>query len=34
VTDAVRVEAHEEDIQIIKDTQNWLLLPEKKAPNM
>lgn len=32
VTDAVRVETHKEDIQMIKDTQNWLRSPDRKAP--
>ncbi len=32
VADTVRVETHKEDIQMIKDTQDWLGSPERKAP--
>ena len=32
VTDTVRLETHEADIQMIEDTKKWLLAPERKAP--
>ena len=32
VADTVRVETHKEDIKMIKDTQEWLKSPERKAP--
>ncbi len=32
IADTIRVETHKEDIQMIKDTQEWLSSPERKAP--
>ena len=32
VTDTVRQETHQEDIRLVEETKNWVLSPERKAP--
>lgn len=32
VTDTVRLETHKEDIRLVEETKNWVLSPERKAP--
>ena len=32
VTDTVRLETHKEDLRLVKETKNWVLSPERKAP--
>ena len=32
VTDTVRQETHKEDIRLVEETKNWILSPERKAP--
>lgn len=32
VTDTVRQETHKEDLRLVEETRNWVLSPERKAP--
>ena len=32
VTDTVRQETHKEDLRLVEETKNWVLSPERKAP--
>lgn len=32
VTDTVRLETHKEDLRLVEETKNWVLSPERKAP--
>ena len=32
VTDTVRLETHKEDFRLVEETKNWVLSPERKAP--